>query len=81
MVSFVASFNFSGSFLDSLILVSSLECVKFIEFYCRNCIFLKNPLCHFKPPGACYKGLLYFKTSGRPRPGQDVYFLENWHFL
>ena len=39
--------------------------------------FLKNPLCHFKPPGACYKGLLYFKISGRPRPGQDVYF---WKF-
>ena len=38
--------------------------------------FLKNPLCHFKPPGACYKGLLYFKISGRPRPGQDVYFLN-----
>ena len=33
------SYNLSGSFLDSLILVSSLKCVKFIEFYCRNCIF------------------------------------------
>ena len=30
------------------------------------------PFCHvFKLPGGCFKGLLYFKTSGRPRPGQD----------
>ena len=76
MVSFTVSFNFSGSFLDSLILVSSLICVKFIEFYSRNSTFFQNPLCHFKPPRTYYAGLLYFGTSGRPRPGQDVYFLE-----
>ena len=32
------SYNVSCSFLDPLILVSSLKRVKFIEFYCRNSI-------------------------------------------
>ena len=47
MDSFAASFSFSGSFLDSLILVSSLKGVNFIEFYCRNCIFPYKPTLSF----------------------------------
>ena len=34
-----APYIFSCSYMDPLLFISSLKCVEFIEFYCRNSIF------------------------------------------
>ena len=56
--------------------------LKLLRFIVVIVFFLRNPLCQVKPPGICFKGLVYFKTSGLPGPGQFVYlFFGNMRFL
>ena len=56
---------------------------KMCQFYLvllPQLFFLKNRVVMFSHQEPVIKGLLYFKISGRPRPGQDVYFSGNLTF-
>ena len=64
-----------------LVSTSSLKCVKFIEFYCRNFIFsLKTHFVKLSHLGSVLKAIMYFWDLWSSGSGQFVYFLEIWHF-